>query len=293
MMSLASRARRLMSHGRESLRRPFLESQQSAGNLHGFEQKAEHVFSIGDTARYMANRNLQDENEWTALIQDALQNISSLTPSDIALTLSSLKRTGRVHGPLYTSLAKRICHMISFFSSAHLAMIISAYAKAGLMEDNLYRKLKDEIRNRLYEFSTPVELCMVLNALARCKETEQELLGKLANTIKYHIESFITQEIALVANRYHALDFYDHELFEAMKGRIKKHIGRYYPEEAIDVLAAYEHFGKDDEELKSMIMSHMKEQHAYLRGPTFVKLVEESRLRPETKKELLAFEESP
>lgn len=73
--------------------------------------------------------------------------------------------------------------------------------------------------------------------------------------------------------------------------RVKKHIGRFDPNEAITILAAYAHFDKNNKDIQSVIKAHINEEHAYLRGEAFVRMVEDSNLSEQQKQELLAFED--
>lgn len=76
-------------------------------------------------------------------------------------------------------------------------MIISAYAKANLMDDELYKNLKREINRRLYEFTSPTELCMILNALARCKVSAQQCCEAVCDLVGDYIVLMACQTVCI------------------------------------------------------------------------------------------------
>ncbi|ORM39527.1 uncharacterized protein BXIN_3091 [Babesia sp. Xinjiang] len=244
--------------------------------------------SIGSRARLMARQGVTNDVQWNAVIASATETIASLTPLDIALLVNALTKVGKADAHLYTMIKDRIIHLIAFFSSGHLAMIMSAYAKAELMDDTLYQCLKAEIDRRMYEFITPTELCMVLNAVAKCKERDNAFLEKLAGHIRYHIQSFLTQELALVASRFHALDFYDKPLFDTIEQLTIKHTGRFFTNDAIATLAAFTHFDAGNKHIREILKSHIKEQHEYLNDDDYSERVRSSKLNMEDKTDLLS-----
>ncbi|GBE60502.1 hypothetical protein, conserved [Babesia ovata] len=235
----------------------------------------------------MARHRIDDDSRWAALIEEAKVKIASLTPIDIALLVNALTRVLRADAGLYEMLRERIVHMVAFFSSQHLAMIISAYVKAGLMEQSLYETLKTEINQRMYELNTPTEICMILNAVARYKDRDEQFLGKLAAHTTHHMNAFLTEEIALLASRYHALNVYDKTLFDAIGERVTRHVGRFLTNDAIATLAAFSHFDVENERIRELLKNHIKEQREYLEADDYAERIRTAKLPPEDKADLL------
>ncbi|CDR94339.1 hypothetical protein BBBOND_0106480 [Babesia bigemina] len=283
----SSQVWRFATVDRASRWRPFGEAKDSTARNKGWKQQQSNTDSIGVTAKKMARSRVDDEARWVSLIEEAKVNIASLTPMDIALLVNALTRVLRADSGLYEMLRDRITHMMAFFSTQHLAMIISAYVKAGLMEQSLYDSLKAEINQRMYELSTPTEICMILNAVARYKDRDEQFLVKLAAHTTHHITEFLTEEIALLASRYHALDIYDKALFDAIEERVTRHVGRFLTNDAIATLAAFSHFDAENERIRELLKKHIKEQREYLDAEDYAERIRSANLSPEDRADLL------
>lgn len=46
-------------------------------------------------------------------------------------------------------------------------MVLSAYSKAKIFDSKLINAMVNQIKNRLYEFLTPLEISMVINSISK------------------------------------------------------------------------------------------------------------------------------
>ncbi|EKX74014.1 conserved hypothetical protein [Theileria equi strain WA] len=172
----------------------------------------------------MARNAVTDPSKWQELIEHSKSTITSLEPVDVALLLNGLSRSRIYDQELFEALIPYIVNKSSFYTSAHIAMVLSAYGKGRILSQELYNRLKTEFSNRFYEFNTSSEICMVINAMSKFKETDFVFLKNVCKRVNRILKGikFTPQELSVIINSFSEMNFHDRELFNNIAGIIRR-----------------------------------------------------------------------
>ena len=177
---------------------------------------------LGDASVAAAREQIDSLKFWTLMVDRAKELVDELEPRDVSLLLNGLGRTRRlVDFPnLLISLEPIIQTKLAYFSSIQLAMLASAFSKAGMVPPNLLESLVTEVKNRVSEFSTPVEFSMVLNALSKLGVADKLLFSRFSQVVQSRMEIaqfFHVRELAVIASAFASAGLRDLGLFEKIR----------------------------------------------------------------------------
>ncbi|UKJ88256.2 hypothetical protein MACJ_000700 [Theileria orientalis] len=235
-----------MVFNKERLKKPFNRAEK------------QRCDNISHYANKLA-RNLDfNPVKWELILSKSKEVYKDLKPIDIALLLNSLSRARLYDSELFNSLIPQIIKNVSFFTSVHIAMVLSAYSKGKLLCPELYRVLKSEVKGRMYEFTTSVEMCMIINAISKYGDSDKGFLDSICkNLVKmYHNFHFTSQELSVLINSFVALGYYNEQLFNLMSKNVVDQLNLCNIYELIRILSGYIIFEND----ANRIQTHCKNE---------------------------------
>ncbi|UKK00658.2 hypothetical protein MACK_000732 [Theileria orientalis] len=210
-----------------------------------------------DNISHYANklaRNLDfNPVKWEVILSKSKEVYKDLKPIDIALLLNSLSRARLYDSELFNSLIPQIIKNVSFFTSVHIAMVLSAYSKGKLLSPELYGVLKSEVKGRMYEFTTSVEMCMIINAISKYGDSDKGFLDNVCKHLvkMYHNFRFTSQELSVLINSFVALGYYNEQLFNLMSKNVVDQLNMCNIYELIRILNGYIIFENDSNRIQT------------------------------------------
>lgn len=146
---------------------------------------------LGRAATAAVREGLDDESWWKAFRERALELAPRLALHDAALVLNSMARVRRTDRKLVMALLPRISSHLVYLTSAHLAMLASAIAKSGVHDATFAAALTRELKARLMEFQTSMEITMIVNAMSKLRVTDEDLYRRFVS----HIQNAMGHEV--------------------------------------------------------------------------------------------------
>ncbi|EER19142.1 hypothetical protein Pmar_PMAR000209 [Perkinsus marinus ATCC 50983] len=140
---------------------------------------------------------------WQQLRDRALAIAPAMEPRDCALLLNAFSRVRIADQQLFDTLAPVVEAKLLYFTSVHLAMVFSAYAKTGVqMQESFLNALSREVAARVHEFHSPVEICMLLNAMTKLGVVDLELFTRWCKHIQTRMsqEPFHVRDLSVIAS---------------------------------------------------------------------------------------------
>lgn len=155
---------------------------------------------LGRAVIAAAREGLDDEAWWEAIATRTKQLADTIALHDAALILNGMARSRRLERSLVEALLPRICSHMVYLTSAHLAMLSSAVAKADVHSPRFVNLLTRELKARLIEFHSSMEVTMVINAVSKLRVTDESLYMRLVYHIQSHIgpEAFHVRDISVI-----------------------------------------------------------------------------------------------
>ncbi len=203
---------------------------------------------LGSASVAAAREQIESPKFWGLIAKRATDLQGSLEPRDIALILNGMSRTRQLshHTELMQIVSPIIKKKLAYFSSSQMAMVTSALAKSfppTSIPSDLIAALVKEIKSRIHEFSTAVELSMVLNALSKLGVVDTGLSQRLSAIIQSKIRSgsiaFHARELCVVASALSQMGVRDTALFELIQMRILPILGEATPVEISRLISAF------------------------------------------------------
>ncbi|KAF4658311.1 hypothetical protein FOL47_008022 [Perkinsus chesapeaki] len=148
--------------------------------------------ALGHAANTAARDKVKSTSPyWTQLRDRALAIAPAMEPRDCALLLNAFSRVRLSDQQLFDTVAPVIEAKLVYFTSVHLAMVFSAYAKTGVkIQESFLNALSHEIAARVHEFHSPVEICMLLNAMTKLGVVNLDMFTRWSK----HVQSRMSQE---------------------------------------------------------------------------------------------------
>ena len=203
---------------------------------------------LGFASVAAAREQLTSLKFWGLISKRAVQLGTSMEPREISLVLNGMSRTRTLsdHLDMVKDFSPIIERKIAYFSSAQIAMVLSALAKsftAAVLPPDLISTLLREVKSRVHEFSTAVELSMVLNALAKLGVVDAGLAQRLSAIIHSKMRSgsvsFHARELCVVASALSQMGVRDVALYELIQSRVAPVLGEATPVEISRLVAAF------------------------------------------------------
>lgn len=156
--------------------------------------------ALARAATAAAREGLDDARWWSALTLRAQELASSLALHDAAVLLNAAARARRLEAGLVRALLPRLTSQLVYLTSAHLAMLCSAVAKAEVHDQDFLLRLTRELRARLLEFHSAMEITMILNSASKLRITDQQLYSRFAAHVQNRMrdELFHVRDISVI-----------------------------------------------------------------------------------------------
>ena len=101
-----------------------------------------------------------------------------------SLNIPGMARVRRHDKQLVEALLPRISSQMVYLTGAHLAMLSSAIAKADVHNPQFVASLTRELKARLMEFHSSMELTMIVNSISKLRVTDEDLYRRFATHIQ-------------------------------------------------------------------------------------------------------------
>ena len=182
-----------------------------------FSQIPQTGQEVGKISLSAAREGVVSKTFWQALLDRALQ-LEDLEPQDIAYLLNGMTRVRmEVPNEFFEEIVPKIETKLAYFSSIHLAMLFSAISKnPSLHSSPFVPVLSVAVGRRAHEFATPVELAMVLAALARFKTSDRTIWCRFSQLVQTRMDQhhlfFPIRELVILATSFSGYE--DSRLFE-------------------------------------------------------------------------------
>ncbi|KAF4667775.1 hypothetical protein FOL46_002346 [Perkinsus olseni] len=140
---------------------------------------------------------------WQQLKDRALAIAPAMEPRDCALLLNAFSRVRLCDQQLFDTLAPVVEAKLLYFTSVHLAMVFSAYAKTGVkIQESFLSALSREVGARVHEFHSPVEICMLLNAMTKLGLVDLDLFTRWSKHVQARMsqEPFHVRDLSVIAS---------------------------------------------------------------------------------------------
>ncbi|KAF4749247.1 hypothetical protein FOZ62_021411 [Perkinsus olseni] len=136
---------------------------------------------------------------WQQLKDRALAIAPAMEPRDCALLLNAFSRVRLCDQQLFDTLAPVVEAKLLYFTSVHLAMVFSAFAKTG---ESFLSALSREVGARVHEFHSPVEICMLLNAMTKLGLVDLGLFTRWSKHVQARMsqEPFHVRDLSVIAS---------------------------------------------------------------------------------------------
>lgn len=158
--------------------------------------------SLGHAAGAAAREGLDNDSWWEAFFARARELVPELTMHDAALILNGMARSRQLDKEFVKMLLPRICTHLVYLTSAHLAMMSSAIAKAEVHDPKFVNLLTRELKARIMEFHSPMEMTMMLNAASKLRITDANLYHRFVAHIQSRVgqEAFHVRDLSVIAS---------------------------------------------------------------------------------------------
>jgi len=155
---------------------------------------------LGRAATAAAREGVGDAAWWSAIASRAKKLAPELTLHDASLVLNGMARARRLDSSLVKELLPRITENLIYVTSAHLAMFASAIAKAEVRDARFADSLTRELKARLLEFHSSMELTMIMNAVSRLRVTDDDLYRRFVMHIQNRMgyEAFHVRDLSVI-----------------------------------------------------------------------------------------------
>eukprot|EP00916_Digyalum_oweni_P002403 GHVL01004427.1.p1 GENE.GHVL01004427.1~~GHVL01004427.1.p1 ORF type:complete len:532 (+),score=46.54 GHVL01004427.1:41-1636(+) len=228
--------------------------------------------ALGDSANLAARENVDNNEFWENMIARAKDLLVRMEPKDIALLLNALSRTGRKDVDLLKLFASVIAPKLMYYNSTQFAMILSAYAKAGVVDSVLVHAFVDEIRARIHkfnEFKSPVELSMVMNALSRLGIYDADLYNQFSHhtQVRMTIDMFHVRDLSVIASAFARVPHKDQQLFDQIADRAFNTIREATPQELARLIHSFAKVGQNNPPLFEQCVSLALEKLVFMSPP--------------------------
>ena len=229
-----------------------------------------------------AREKIDSEKFWDLIAKRAAELGSQAEPREIALVLNGMSRTRRLasHIEMIESLYPIIRKKMAYFSSSQIAMTVSALAKSFpvyALPKDLVPALVNEIKARIHEFSTSVELCMVLNALAKLGVVDKGLSQRIAAIVQSKLRSssisFHARELCVVASALSQMGVRELALYELIESRMIDSVSELTPLEISRIMVAFARAGKSINVLLETTLTKSADRFRFLTSADLVSAV--------------------
>eukprot|EP00929_Paragymnodinium_shiwhaense_P009821 TRINITY_DN114187_c0_g1_i1.p1 TRINITY_DN114187_c0_g1~~TRINITY_DN114187_c0_g1_i1.p1 ORF type:complete len:552 (+),score=95.80 TRINITY_DN114187_c0_g1_i1:147-1802(+) len=155
---------------------------------------------LGRAATTAAREGLVDEEWWQMLAERTKELAPTLALHDAACILNGMARSRRIDQDVVKALLPRISSHMVYLTSAHLSMMASAVAKAEVHDARFTGLLTREIKARMTEFQSPMELTMIINAVSKLRVTEEDLYRRLSTHMQNRMsyEEFHVRDLSVI-----------------------------------------------------------------------------------------------
>ncbi|GAW80539.1 hypothetical protein, conserved [Plasmodium gonderi] len=167
----------------------------------------------------LLKENIKNDFIWKKIERRSYEIMDKFEVGDIASFLFCLSKI-RYETNLYESFIPIIKRKCEYFNTSNLAMLISTYSKRK--KEDLIILLKEELKKKVHTIYNVVEICMILNALVKCKIYDENLFIKLSNII---VENIIhnhvhVRDICVITYCYACISYKNMNFFKILSQKI-------------------------------------------------------------------------
>ena len=221
---------------------------------------------------------------WKLIADRGIQLSESMEPREIALLLNGLSRTRRLasHLDLITQLGGTIEKKLPYFSSVHLAMTLSAISKSfttgpSAIPPTLIHALVKELKSRVHELHSGVEIAMILNTLVKLQIQDAGLYQRLSGIVQSKLRTgaiaLHPRELCIVGSAFAASGLKDPSLFNLIAERVYPAIGEATPAELARLLTALARAGIDVTEFAQATTEACRDRFRFMNSSELVSAV--------------------
>jgi len=166
---------------------------------------------LGRAASAAARAGLDDDAWWQSFKARARELAPHLALHDASHVLNGMARARQIDKELVELLLPRISSHLVYLTSAHLSMLASAIAKAEVHDARFTAALTRELKARLMEFHSPMEITMIVNAASKLRVTDDDLYRRFVIHIQKQMgqEAFHVRDISVVVQALARVQFAD------------------------------------------------------------------------------------
>ena len=158
--------------------------------------------SLGKLCQMAARNSIADSDFWKRIIARATQLGRQLTPQDLASLIGISSKARCIKTSDLEAFFPYIKTDAARLTALQLGNVFSAYGKNGLTSTLHGEVFFRELRARLHEFNSPVELSLASNCLAKFECKDQQLLcrfsGHLQSRLKF--ETIHVRDASVIAH---------------------------------------------------------------------------------------------
>lgn len=155
---------------------------------------------LGKAATAAAREGLDDAEWWKGLSARARALAPQLALHDATLVLNGMARARRLDKEFVSALLPRLTTHMVYLTSAHLAMVCSAVAKSEVHDAEFVNQLTRELKARLLEFHSPMELTMIINSVSKLRVSDEQLYARFMAHAQNRMahETFHARDISVI-----------------------------------------------------------------------------------------------
>lgn len=155
---------------------------------------------LGRAATAAAREGLDDTTWWEALAARARELVPHLALHDATTILNGMARARQIDRAFVEALLPRMSGHLVYLTSAHLAMLASGVAKAEVHDARFVAALTRELKARLMEFHSPMEVTMIVNAASKLRIADEDLYRRFVTHIQSQMgkETFHVRDLSVI-----------------------------------------------------------------------------------------------
>jgi len=172
---------------------------------------------LGQCASVAARERFTSPNFWKPMCERAKELVNTFEAQDIALLLNGMARLQIKDPELIDRIVPRILEKLVFFNSTYLSMTLAALGKQspkGGYPPEFLEEVAKELQGRIYEFYSPTEISMLINAIVRLEIKNARLITQCAEhtAARMRMDNFHVRDLSVIAHAFSRASWPDEEI---------------------------------------------------------------------------------
>jgi len=134
---------------------------------------------LGKAVTAAAREGIDDPSWWSSIAARAKALAPEMGLQDATIILNAMARMRRIDKDFIQAIMPRVTAHMIYLTSSQFAMLASAIAKAEVHHAGFVQALTRELKARLMEFQSPMEITMVINAVSKLRVSDEEIYRRL------------------------------------------------------------------------------------------------------------------